>query len=109
MLKSITATAVAATALALSGCSFSIGSDPTIDAEVMADQLETEIAAYFENEVDPEVDCGEGEIEYEVGTEYVCGVGVVGDDVVFDVTVTITSIDGEDYTYEWAIADEPRS
>jgi hypothetical protein len=98
----------AASALLLSGCTFSLspqvpevaGSDV---ATVVEDRLEDEVGSR------PEVDCGEDAVRLEVGGTLTCELTDPATGLEYDVVVTFTEVKGTDYTFDFKVADSPNN
>src|SRR5690625_717399 len=80
-----------ALALLLSGCSSSAINEEEI-AEVAADTFEENVG------VRPVIDCGQDDIELEVGTSKACEHRIPGDSDVYGAIVTVEEVDGADLT-----------
>jgi hypothetical protein len=100
--------AAAASALLLSGCTFSLspqvpevaGSDV---ATVVEDRLEQEVGSR------PDVDCGEDAVRLEVGGTLTCVLTDPATGLEYDVVVTFTEVKGTDYAFDFKVADSPNN
>ena len=98
----------AATALLLSGCSFSFtpqileveGSDV---ATVVEDKLEETVGAR------PEVDCGDDKVQLEVGNTLTCVLTDPASGLEYDVVITFTEVEGTEYAFDFEVADLPNN
>jgi len=88
--------------LMLSACSFS--ANLTVSPESLAANV---AGALEQNGMRPNIDCGENSIDLKVGNVVHCELSATGDPTVFDVAVTITKVDGMNYTYDVKVADTP--
>lgn len=98
----------AATALLLSGCSFSLTPQipevPASDvATVVEDKLEEQVGAR------PEVDCGTNDVQLEVGNKLTCILTDPGSGLEYDVVVTFTEVKGTEYAFDFKVADSPNN
>lgn len=98
----------AATALLLSGCSFSLTPQipevPASDvAAVVEDKLEEQVGAR------PEVDCGTNDVQLEVGNKLTCILTDPGSGLEYDVVVTFTEVKGTEYAFDFKVADSPNN
>jgi len=103
------AVGAAVAAVLLSGCTnFSLtpqipevaGSDVAVAVE---DKLEEEVGTR------PEVDCGDDDVQLEVGTNLTCVLTDPGTDLEYDVVVTFTTVTGTDYEFDFKVADSPNN
>lgn len=100
--------AAAASAVLLSGCTFSLtpqipdvaGSDV---ATVVEDRLEQEVGSR------PDVDCGEDSVQLEVGNKLTCVLTDPATGLEYDVVVTFTEVKGTDYKFDFKVADSPNN
>jgi len=95
--------AVAATAL-LSGCT----NEPP--AEVPASSIAATAEAALEQSTGerPEIDCGSATVELKKGTKLDCVLTDTTLDEQFDSRVTISDVDGLNYSVEVEVSEEPR-
>lgn len=98
----------AATALLLSGCTFSLTPQiPEVDgssvATVVEDKLEEQVGAR------PDVDCGDESVKLEVGGTLTCVLTDPGSGLEYDVVVTFTEVKGTDYAFDFKVADSPNN
>ncbi|MDR1512561.1 MAG: DUF4333 domain-containing protein [Propionibacteriaceae bacterium] len=96
------AAALALGLMALTACGQPTGADI---AEDLTGQLVKQVPD-LDGKV--HVDCGEDTVLVEEGAELVCDLTVDGQDGVYDLTVTITQVDGRRYYYTYEVADKPR-
>jgi hypothetical protein len=98
----------AAAALLLSGCSFSLtpqipevaGSDV---ATVVEDKLEEQVGTR------PDVDCGNNDVQLEVGNKLTCVLTDPGSGLEYDVVITFTEVKGTEYAFDFKVADSPNN
>jgi hypothetical protein len=98
----------AASALLLTGCTFSLtpqipqvaGSDV---ATVVEDRLEEEVGSR------PDVDCGSDDVNLEVGNKLTCVLTDPATGLEYDVLVTFTEVKGTDYSFDFKVADTPNN
>ncbi len=83
---------------ALAGCSASVPADE------IAQQISDEVARQVEQTPD-DVTCPE-DLPAEVDAEMTCE--LTDGDNVYDVAVTVTSVDGSDVLFDLVVADEPK-
>ncbi len=57
--------------------------------------------------VRPDIDC-EDDLPAEEGATITCALTVDGEDGVYDVTMTTTSVDGDTAQFDVQVADQPR-
>lgn len=98
----------AATALLLSGCTFSLTPQiPEVDgssvATVVEDKLEEQVGTR------PDVDCGDESVKLEVGGTLTCVLTDPGSGLEYDVVVTFTEVKGTDYAFDFKVADSPNN
>jgi hypothetical protein len=102
------AVGAAAAAVLLSGCvpSFTpqiplvAGSDVAVAVE---DRLEEEVGTR------PEVDCGDDDVQLEVTASLTCVLTDPGSGLEYDVVVTFTKVDGNEYEFDFTVADSPNN
>ena len=108
--RSLTAVPVAAVLVALlAGCTFSVGLDTA--RTVPASEIEEAAAVELENQtgVRPEIDCGEEPIPVEEGRAVSCLLVDPVAGLEFDVVMTFTEVDGDDYFFDIQVADAPNN
>ena len=66
----------------------------------------TQLAAAAGIDVEPDIACP-GDLTAEVGETMVCDLTVEGDSDVYEVTIEVTSVDGDDVLFDVEVADEP--
>jgi len=98
----------AAAALLLSGCTFSLTPQipevPASDvAVVVEDELEERVGAR------PEVDCGDDDVQLEVGGRLTCVLTDPATGLEYDVVITFTEVKGTDYAFDVVVADLPNN
>ena len=98
----------AASALLLSGCTFSLTPQiPEVDgadiATVVEDRLEEEVGTR------PDVDCGDKAVQLEVGNKLTCVLTDPGSGLEYDVVVSFTEVKGTDYKFDFKVADSPNN
>jgi len=98
----------AATAVLLSGCSFSLTPQipevPGTDvATVVEDKLEEQVGTR------PDVDCGNNTVQLEVGNTLTCILTDPGSGLEYDVVVTFTEVKGTEYAFDFKVADSPNN
>jgi len=86
-------------ALSLSACGAGSVDSDSVESQV-EDQLEQQVG------VRPDVECEEDLPE--VDATITCALEVDGEDGVYDVTVTTTSVDGDTAMFDAQVADTPR-
>lgn len=98
----------AATALLLSGCSFSL--TPQIP-EVPASDVATVVEDKLEEQVGsrPDVDCGTNDVQLEVGGKLTCILTDPGSGLEYDVVITFTEVKGTEYAFDFKVADSPNN
>lgn len=96
-------------ALALAGCTFSAYANLTVAPGSLETAVAEELRAQIGGEVTPNLDCGEDHIDLVEDTTVTCALSVDGYDEVYDAEVTITEVDGTDYSFFVQVADEPRA
>lgn len=108
-LRSSVLSLVAVAALLLGGCNaeVSVGSKTIDEAE-----LETAVATQLAEQLGqdpPNIDCP-GDLDAEVGATTTCELTAQGEDIVYDVSVTVTAIDEETdrADFDISVADEPQ-
>jgi len=103
------AVGAAAAAVLLSGCTnFSFtpqiplvaGSDVAVAVE---DKLEEEVGTR------PDVDCGDDDVQLEVGANLTCVLTDPGSGLEYDVVVSFTKVTGTDYEFDFKVADSPNN
>ncbi|MDR1265470.1 MAG: DUF4333 domain-containing protein [Propionibacteriaceae bacterium] len=105
-IKGSTLAAALLAAVVLAGCA-ALG--PRIDPVEMAQDLTDQLSQQLpELEDQLQVDCGQEQVVIEVGATLDCDLTVVGQGV-FDLTVTITKVEGREYYYDFKVADEPKA
>lgn len=92
----------AATLLPLGLASCGAGS---VDSDEVEDQAETQLEQQVG--VRPDIDC-EDDLPAEEGATITCALTVDGEDGVYDVTMTTTSVDGDTAQFDVQVADQPR-
>ena len=103
------AVGAATTAVLLTGCTgFSFTPQipvvPGADvATAVEDKLEQDVGTR------PEVDCGEDDVQLEVGTSLTCVLTDPGTDLEYDVVVEFTKVSGTDYEFDFTVADSPNN
>lgn len=98
----------AAVALTLTGCQISFtpqipevpGSDV---ATVVEDKLEEQVGSR------PDVDCGDDDVQLEVGNTLTCVLTDPESSLEYDVVVTFTEVKGTDYAFDFKVADSPNN
>ncbi len=99
-MRSRRSTIIAATTLVLGLAACGSNSVPSSDLEtVVADQLEAEVG-----QAPDSVDCPD-ELPAEVGAEVRCS--LTAEETTFGLTVTVTSIDGDDVLFDIVVDDAP--
>jgi hypothetical protein len=85
--------------LGVVGCGSSVLTAEAV-ADGAADALEEEVG------IRPEVSCPD-DLDAEVGAEARCTLTAPGDPTEYGVTVTVTSVDGDDARFDVQVDDEP--
>lgn len=101
-------TATIAAALLLASCSFNFSANRTISPDSLAETAGKAIQDEVGMAELPEFDCGEDHVALVEGETVVCDYRIDGLEGIYDVTVTITSVDGDTYGVSVQVADEPR-
>jgi hypothetical protein len=103
--RSLTVVPVAAAALLLAGCTFSVGLDtaPTVPAS----EIESAAAGVLENQsgVRPDIDCGDDDIPVEEGRAVTCLLVDPIAGLEFDVVMTFVDVDFPHYFLDIKVAD----
>ena len=111
-MKSLLPLAFAATAVAVAGCSASVsfGDDPKVDSTELEELAATTLQEQVGSPIAPNIECGSGDIKLAVDKVIDCELSLDGDTAVYDVELTITSIDTDAETFHMdiAVADTPR-
>lgn len=98
---------LAAGALVLTaGCTAS--ANYTVSPESLAEQVAQNLQELVGTDAPPTIDCGDESIDIVEGEVVTCDLTEDGSSDVYPVTVTITGVDGTDYTINFQVADEPR-
>lgn len=98
----------AAAVVLLTGCSFSLtpqiplvaGADV---AAAVEDKLEQEVGTR------PEVNCGDDDVQLEVGATLTCVLTDPGTGLAYDTVVTFTEVNGTDYQFDFSVANSPNN
>ncbi|WP_051196438.1 DUF4333 domain-containing protein [Jonesia quinghaiensis] len=98
----------AATALALSGCSFNASAYLTVPPEDIEKVASEALQEQINNGYVPILDCGDDRVKVRVDEAIDCVMTFDNDPTVLDAVVTITEVDGKDYKIFVKVADEPR-
>jgi hypothetical protein len=97
---------VVAAIVGLAGCSALEGTVKNAD---MADKVVAQLTAQIPTlEGKVHVDCGQGTSPLEVGTVLHCDLTVDDQEGVYDVTVTITRVEGREFYYDYKVAETPK-
>lgn len=96
----LTLAAAPALALSLSACGAG-----TVDAAEVEEQAESQLEQQVG--IRPDVAC-EDDLPAEEGATITCSLTVEGDDAVYDVTVTTTSVEDNTANFDVVVADTPR-
>ena len=91
-------------AFALVACS---GTASVDQADVEAEAA-TQLAEAVGSDTEPDIACP-GDLTAEVGETLVCELSVEGDSEVYEVTIEVTEVDGDDVAFDVEVADEPIS
>jgi len=108
--RSLTLVPVAAFALALlSGCVFNVGlnTSPTVDPATIEEAAEIKLEE--QTGVRPEIDCGEEDIPIEKDTSVTCLLVDPVAGLEFDVVMTFTEVQGEEFFFDIEVADVPNN
>lgn len=91
----------------MTGCSANVSANPTVPAndiaETAADALEEQVG------VRPDMDCGQDQVDLVDGTVVDCILTDPTTESTFDAPVTVSEVNGTDYTVSVEVADTPRS
>lgn len=99
----LVALAITTTAL-LSGCTGGITLTST--AEVIADTAENALEAQVGSR--PDIDCGTGEVTITKGAKFDCELTDPATGEIYESPVTISAVDGTDFTVSVQVADAPK-
>ena len=107
--RTVRAVAVAAAlpllgSLALAACS----GTATVDQGDVEAEAATQLAEAVGSDTEPDISCP-GDLTAEVGETLVCELSVEGDSEVYEVTIEVTEVDGDDVAFDVEVADEPIS
>lgn len=94
--------------LALAGCSFNFSFGNSADPEKVEAIVVEKLLEVVPDAQTPVVDCGSDSLAVEVGKTHICALSVPGTEPVYDVTLTITEVDGSDFLFDIEVAEEPR-
>jgi hypothetical protein len=95
--------AVLAVLMAVASCQAS--ANLTVSASSLADQ----VADGLERDgLKPNIDCGSDAVDLVEGKVVYCTLSVTGDSAEYDVTVTLSDIDGTKYHFDAQVADQPK-
>ncbi|MBX3087660.1 MAG: DUF4333 domain-containing protein [Cryobacterium sp.] len=98
---------IAVSALALSGCTFSLNlSNPTVPASSVATAAENALEATVGSR--PEVDCGDDDVPLVDGTVVDCVLTDPATGKTYDTTVKISEVKGTNYRVDVDVAPQPR-
>lgn len=89
-------------ALALAGCSFSVGGT-SVDQEELEQTISDKLAEQVGTTPD-DISCP-GDLDAEEGTTMTCVLTHEGTS--YDVTITVTGVEGTDVDFDIQVADEP--
>lgn len=107
--RPLLAAPVALAVTLLAGCTFSIGQSqaPTVDPDEIADTA----AGSLEKEtgVRPDIDCGTDPVPLKKNTAVTCLLTDPTTGLEFDVTLTFTSVEGTEYSFDIKVADSPNN
>src|SRR5690554_5609284 len=108
-MRIITSVSVVLGAVALlAGCTVSASANLTVSPESFAETVATALQDAVGADAPPNIDCGDEQIGLVEGDIVVCALSTDGDPDVYDTTVTITEVDGTDYSINAQVAYEPR-
>jgi len=101
----LTVVPVAAAAMLLAGCTFSVGLDTA--PKVAPDEIEESAEGALERQtgVRPDIDCGEEPIPVEEGRSITCLLVDPIAGLEFDVVITFSEVDGDEYFFDIQVAD----
>ncbi|WP_067608756.1 DUF4333 domain-containing protein [Nocardiopsis listeri] len=100
----IAGAALGALPLLLAGCSFGFGGPGTVPADDVAEQSARMLAEEV-GQIPDEVTCAD-DLPAEVGSEIRCE--LVDDGVAYGVTITVTSVEGNDVGWDIQVDQAPR-
>ena len=93
-------------ALAIAGCTVSVSTHSRVSGSVLAAQVADILQKQVGAAKPPAIDCGADEIELTNGKIVMCTLADAGEE--YDVTVTISDVDGDDFYINAKVADTPR-
>lgn len=88
------------------GCSAS--ANFTVTPDTLAEHVATKLQELVGTDAPPTIDCGDESIDVVEGEVVTCELTEDGSPDVYPVTVTITSVEGTNYSFDISVADEPR-
>ena len=79
----------------------------SVDSDDVEESAETQLMETTGSDVRPDIDCEE-DLPAEVDATITCALTADGLDGTYDVTVTVTSVEGDTANYDVVVADTPR-
>lgn len=105
--RSAAAAAVTLGVLALSACNVSASANLTASPEAIATEAEDAIEEQVGSR--PEVDCGDEQVDLVDGTVVECELTDPTTGTVYDMSVTLSDVDGTAFRIAVQVADEPKA
>lgn len=103
----VTSGIVLAALVGVSSCSVEVHRTGSVSADKMAARAADRLEEQFGSR--PNIDCGDEPFDGKVGVSRVCTLTAGSDPTEYDVTITITAVDGTDVSFHLKVADGPRS
>ncbi|MGO1318462.1 MAG: DUF4333 domain-containing protein [Cellulomonadaceae bacterium] len=88
------------------GCSASVNF--TVSPDSLAEHVATELQAQVGVDAPPTIDCGDESIDVVEGEVVMCELTEDGSPDIYPVTVTITEVEGTNYSFDIKVADAPQ-